>query len=129
MTGVEEGTRLVDEEQFGPVLPILRYDTEDEVVARANASELGLGASVWSADEDHAFAVAARLESGVAFINTHARTGMGLRVPFGGVKKSGWGREYGDLGLEEYLQVQAIHAPAAFRAGGTGSGAASYPTA
>jgi acyl-CoA reductase-like NAD-dependent aldehyde dehydrogenase len=119
---------VVVTEQFGPLLPILRYDSEDEVIARANASELGLGASVWSADEDHAFAVAARLESGVAFVNTHARTGMGLRVPFGGVKKSGWGREYGDLGLEEYLQVQAIHAPAAFRAGGTGSGAASYPT-
>ena len=126
--GCADAHPVVVTEQFGPVLPLLSYDSEDEVVARANASDLGLGASVWSADEAHAFDVAARLESGVAFINTHGRTGMGLRVPFGGVKKSGWGREYGDLGLEEYLQTQAIHAPAAFRAGGSGSGAASYPT-
>jgi acyl-CoA reductase-like NAD-dependent aldehyde dehydrogenase len=82
---------------------------------------------VWSADEEHAFDVAARIEAGFVFVNTHGRTGMSLRAPFGGVKRSGFGREYGDEGLREYAQTCVTHAPAAFRAGGGGSGAAAYP--
>ena len=97
--------RIVAEEQFGPTVPLLAYDTVDEAVARANAGDLGLAASVWSADEDRAFAVAARLEAGFTFVNTHNRTGMALRAPFGGVKRSGWGREYGDEGLVEHTQT------------------------
>ena len=126
--GLDDGAPLVAEEQFGPVVPLLAYDDEDEVVARANAGELGLAASVWSADEERAFALGSRLEAGFVFVNTHNRTGMSLRAPFGGVKGSGYGREYGDEGLLEHAQTCVTHAPAAFRQGGGGSGAAAYPT-
>jgi len=125
--GVRDEHDVVAREQFGPVLPVLAFDTVDEVVARANSGELGLGASVWSADEEKAFAIAQELDAGFTFVNTHNRTGMSLRAPFGGVKRSGWGREYGDEGLREYTQPCVVHAPAAFRQGGSGSGAASYP--
>ncbi|MEV0585394.1 aldehyde dehydrogenase family protein [Nonomuraea sp. NPDC050310] len=118
---------LVTQEQFGPAVPLLLYDTVDEAVARANHSELGLAASVWSADEDRAFAVADRLEAGFVFVNTHNRTGMSLRAPFGGVKRSGHGREYGEEGLLEYVQSTVVHAPAAFRPGGPGLAATAYP--
>ncbi|QCX27622.1 aldehyde dehydrogenase family protein [Nocardioides jishulii] len=125
--GADDSDVVVAQEQFGPVLPIQAFDEVDEVVVRANAGDLGLGASVWSADEERAFAVAARLEAGFTFVNTHNRTGMSLLAPFGGVKRSGWGREYGDEGLMEYVQPCVIHAPGAFREGGAGSGAAAYP--
>ncbi|MEU5882465.1 aldehyde dehydrogenase family protein [Spirillospora sp. NPDC047279] len=127
LTGVADDAPVVAAEQFGPVVPVLAYDTEDEVVARANAGDLGLAASVWSADEDRAFGVARRLEAGFTFVNTHNRTGMSLRAPFGGVKRSGHGREYGVDGLLEYAQTCVVHAPAAFRAGGAGLGASAYP--
>lgn len=125
--GLGDDHVVVAQEQFGPLLPVLAFDEVDEVVARANAGDLGLGGSVWSADEARAFAVASRLEAGFVFVNTHNRTGMSLRAPFGGVKRSGWGREYGDEGLREYTQPCVIHAPGAFREGGAGSGAAAYP--
>ncbi|MCF2531551.1 aldehyde dehydrogenase family protein [Yinghuangia soli] len=124
---LDDDAPAVAEEQFGPTVPLLAYEDEDEAVARANASDLGLGASVWSADEDRAFAVAARLEAGFVFVNTHNRTGMSLRAPFGGVKRSGHGREYGDEGLAEYVQTCVVHAPAAFRPGGSGSPPTAYP--
>ncbi|WP_372734124.1 aldehyde dehydrogenase family protein [Nocardioides sp.] len=129
VTGCADRHPLVATEQFGPVVPLLTYDSVDEAVDRANAGELGLGASVWSADEDAAFAVAARLEAGFTFVNTHNRTGLAPHIPFGGVKRSGWGREYGDEGLMEYVQTCAIHAPGAFRAGGAGLAANAYPGA
>ncbi|MGH1564979.1 aldehyde dehydrogenase family protein [Mumia sp. DW29H23] len=126
--GASDADALVATEQFGPTLPVLAFDSEDEVVARANAGELGLGASVWSADEDHAFALGTRLDAGFTFVNTHNRTGMSLRAPFGGVKRSGWGREYSDEGILEHVQTCVLHAPAAFRAGGAGLGATAYPS-
>ncbi|MFE6861511.1 aldehyde dehydrogenase family protein [Nocardia sp. NPDC057668] len=119
---------LVTGEQFGPLVPLLTYDSEDEAVLRANDSDLGLAASVWSADEDRAFAVAADLQAGFTFVNTHNRTGMSLRAPFGGTKRSGFGREYAHEGLREYVQPTVIHAPAAFRPGGPGMPARAYPT-
>ena len=82
--GAADHDALVAEEQFGPALPVLAYDSLDEAVARANAGDLGLAASVWSADEERAFAVASRLDAGFTFVNTHNRTGMSLRAPFGG---------------------------------------------
>ena len=126
--GAGDSDPLVAEEQFGPVLPLLRFDTEEEAVVRANSGELGLGASVWSADEDRAFDLARRLDAGFTFVNTHNRTGLSLRAPFGGVKRSGWGREYGDEGVLEHVQTCVVHAPGAFRPGGAGLGAAAYPT-
>ncbi|GAA0968352.1 aldehyde dehydrogenase family protein [Actinocorallia libanotica] len=127
LTGLDDSSPVVAEEQFGPVVPLLAYTGVEEVLARANAGELGLGASVWSADEDRAFDFARRFEAGFTFVNTHGRTGMALRAPFGGVKRSGHGREYGDEGILEYAQTCSVHAPAAFRAGGGGMAAAAYP--
>lgn len=125
--GAADDNPVVATEQFGPTLPVLTYDSVDEVVGRANAGDLGLGASVWSNDEVQAFEVAARMEAGFTFVNTHNRTGMTLRAPFGGVKRSGWGREYGDEGLLEYVQSCVMHAPSAFRAGAAGLAANAYP--
>ena len=82
---------------------------------------------MWSADEDRAFAVARRLDAGFVFVNTHNRTGLAAHIPFGGVKRSGWGREYGDEGLLEYVQTCAVHAPGAFRPGGAGLPARGVP--
>ncbi|MEC3957753.1 aldehyde dehydrogenase family protein [Nocardia sp. CDC153] len=127
--GLPDDAALVATEQFGPAVPLLTYRDEAEVLSRANDSDLGLGASVWSADEDRAFAFAARVEAGFTFVNTHNRTGMSLRAPFGGIKRSGYGREYADEGLREYTQTTVVHSPAAFRPGGPGLPARAYPSA
>ena len=103
---VTDGVRLVDEEQFGPVLPVIRYSDVDEVIARANASEFGLSGSVWSSDISAAAAVAARLECGTAWVNKHAA--IAPNVPMGGVKASGMGVEFGEEGLAEYTDMQVI---------------------
>ncbi|RDI60577.1 aldehyde dehydrogenase family protein [Nocardia pseudobrasiliensis] len=129
VTDLPDSAKLVCREQFGPAVPLLTYRDESEVLARANAGELGLGASVWSADEDRAFRFATGFEAGFTFVNTHNRTGMSLRAPFGGVKRSGFGREYADEGLREYLQTTVVHAPAAFRPGGPGMSPRAYPRA
>ncbi len=125
--GANQDDPLVAGEQFGPVVPLITFESVDEAVALANAGDLGLGASVWSADEDEAFAVARRIEAGFTFVNTHNRTGLALHLPFGGVKRSGWGREYGEDGLLEYVQTCVAHAPSAFRHGSAGLDASAYP--
>jgi acyl-CoA reductase-like NAD-dependent aldehyde dehydrogenase len=104
---VTDGMRIVDEEQFGPVLPVIRYTDVDDAVERANRLDVGLGGSAWSADPDKAKAVASRLECGTAWINSHG--GIKPFAPFGGVKGSGIGVEFGKLGLEEYTSVQVVH--------------------
>ncbi|MET9622682.1 aldehyde dehydrogenase family protein [Streptomyces sp. NPDC006464] len=127
LLGLREDAPLVREEQFGPAVPVLGYEDEDDLVARVNAGPYGLAASVWSGDEDRAFALAARLDAGFRFVNTHNRTGMALRAAFGGVKRSGHGREYGAEGLAEYVQPVLTHAPSAFRPGGGGMAPGAYP--
>ena len=117
VVGLADDAPLVCDEQFGPIVPLQGYEDVEDVVARANAGDLGLGASVWSLDEERAFAVARRLEAGFVFVNTHNRTGLTMRAPFGGVKRSGFGREYGVEGLREYAQSVVVHAPATFRPG------------
>lgn len=106
VTGVSDGTRVVDEEQFGPILPLIRYSDVEDALARANANENGLGGSVWSADVDAAIALAQRLESGTAWVNDHAS--ISPDAPFGGAKQSGVGTEFGLYGLEEYMQLQTV---------------------
>lgn len=99
--------RLVREEQFGPLLPILAYDDLDDAVRRANDSSFGLGASVWGIDLDRATAVAERIESGTVWINTHIAPAPD--IPLSGMKQSGLGVENGIWGLEEYTELQLLH--------------------
>ncbi|MFI8089477.1 aldehyde dehydrogenase family protein [Streptomyces sp. NPDC086080] len=104
---VAEGTRIVDEEQFGPAIPLLKYDTVDEAVTRANATDYGLSGSVWSADEAKARAVAEQLECGTAWINCHAM--LPSHAPFSGAKHSGLGVANGEDGLLSFTEQQVIH--------------------
>jgi acyl-CoA reductase-like NAD-dependent aldehyde dehydrogenase len=104
---VSDGDRIVDEEQFGPILPVIRFSDVDDVVARANASPYGLGASVWSRDVDRALAVAERIESGSVWVNQHVA--IGPHIPMAGVKSSGLGVEQAEEGLAEYTQLSVIN--------------------
>ncbi|MBH1964083.1 MAG: aldehyde dehydrogenase family protein [Comamonadaceae bacterium] len=106
VTDIKDGNPLVDEEQFGPVLPIIRYTDVDDVVARANRLDVGLGASVWSRDAEQARAVAMRLQAGTVWINQHGV--IHPLVPFGGSKRSGWGVEFGVEGLKSVTRPHVI---------------------
>ncbi|MGY5808764.1 aldehyde dehydrogenase family protein [Rhizobium sp. LEGMi198b] len=103
---VDHGVRLVDEEQFGPALPIIRYSDIDEVVARANQNPAGLGGSVWSSDAEKAKRYAVQLECGSVWINKHGT--IQPNAPFGGVKQSGIGVEFGVEGLKEFTTIQTV---------------------
>lgn len=111
VTGVSNGHRIIDEEQFGPVLPIVPFDTEEEAVALANDSEYGLCSSVWSSDPNRAEAVARRLEAGYTYINIHGPMGQDNRAPFGGVKQSGINRQLGIHGMYAFLEPHSISVP------------------
>lgn len=104
---VTDGHQIVDEEQFGPILPVIRFSDVDDVVARANASPYGLGASVWSSDVDRALSVANRIESGSVWVNQHIA--IGPHIPMAGVKSSGLGVEQSLEGLAEYTQISVIN--------------------
>ena len=106
IAGLSNGDPLVDEEQFGPALPIIRYTDVDVAVAAANDSPNGLGGSVWSSDIDAAKAVALRLESGSAWINKHGA--IQPNAPFGGVKQSGIGIQFAEEGLKENTTAQVV---------------------
>jgi acyl-CoA reductase-like NAD-dependent aldehyde dehydrogenase len=107
LAGLSDGTRIVDEEQFGPALPIISYRHLDDAVDRANATHFGLSGSVWSSDADRASEVAARLEVGTAWINTHLA--LQPNQPFGGAKWSGIGVENGPWGLYGFTEIQVLH--------------------
>jgi acyl-CoA reductase-like NAD-dependent aldehyde dehydrogenase len=109
ITGVAEGTPLVDEEQFGPVLPLLAFADVDEAVTRANATRFGLGASVWGGHPERAADIACRLEAGTVWINSHG--GAAPEIPFGGFKESGMGRGMGLMGLKSYAEPRVRHLP------------------
>ncbi len=96
---------IAREEIFGPVLCIIPYDTEDEAVDIANDTDYGLAGAVWSADKDHALAVAKRLRTGQVDVNGG---GFNPSAPFGGYKQSGIGRERGRYGFEEFLEVKSV---------------------
>ncbi|MCP4570725.1 MAG: NAD-dependent succinate-semialdehyde dehydrogenase [bacterium] len=99
--------RLAREEVFGPIAPVLVVPDEDAAVALANDSEFGLGGSVWTRDLARGEAVARRLESGTVFINSFTKSDP--RMPFGGVKKSGLGRELGRFGLREFVNIKGLN--------------------
>jgi len=106
---LDDNARVVREEPFGPVLPLLKFSDVDDVIERANDSPYGLGASVWSKDIYRAGQIAERIESGSVWINHHmAKT---ANAPFGGFKESGIGVENSELGLAEFTNVQVIRSP------------------
>jgi acyl-CoA reductase-like NAD-dependent aldehyde dehydrogenase len=100
--------RVVTEEQFGPVIPIIPFDTEDQAVAAANDSWGGLGGSVWTADRAAANRVGAQLACGYVWVNDHGATRLDLRAPFGGMKDSGMGREQGLEGIRAFQDTRSI---------------------
>ena len=100
--------RLVREEQFGPVLPVLAYDDLDEAIARINDSPYGLGGSVWTRDVERGLAAAARIESGTVWVNK--AIDLPFDVPVGGAKQSGMGRQQGIEALEEFTQARVVNA-------------------
>lgn len=105
---LDDDARLVREEQFGPVLPVLKYDDIDDVIARANRSEYGLGGTVWGADLARATEVAMRIDSGTVWVNQHMA--IHPAIPFRGARQSGLGGELGQEGLHEYTQAHIVNA-------------------
>jgi aldehyde dehydrogenase (NAD+) len=102
---VTPGMEIAAEEIFGPVLSVIPYGSEDEAVQIANAVPYGLAAAVWSADQEHAIAVARQLRAGQVEVNGGA---FNVAAPFGGFGQSGYGRELGVFGLEEYLEIKSL---------------------
>ena len=107
VTGISDGVRLVDEEQFGPVLPIITYTDVNDAIARANGTEFGLDASVWGTDAAECARVASQLEAGTVYVNKHAE--IAPHVPFGGIKCSGLGVEFAEEGLAAYTAIKIIN--------------------
>jgi acyl-CoA reductase-like NAD-dependent aldehyde dehydrogenase len=106
VTQIDNAARLVQEEQFGPVLPIVKFSNLDEAIQMANAVEVGLGASVWSSNPEQAREVANRMQAGTVWINQHGT--IHPMVPFGGIKQSGFGVEFGVDGLKAVTQPKII---------------------
>ncbi|MBK8051488.1 MAG: aldehyde dehydrogenase family protein [Anaerolineales bacterium] len=108
-TDVDNSMRIAQEEIFGPVLCVIKYDSEDEAIQLANDTIYGLAAGVWSRDAERALSVAKRIRAGTIWINDYHL--INAEAPFGGYKQSGIGRELGTWGLKEYLEVKHIHIP------------------
>jgi acyl-CoA reductase-like NAD-dependent aldehyde dehydrogenase len=104
---IPDSARLVREEQFCPVLPVLSYDDLDDAIERANATEYGLGATVWGRDLERAFDVAMRIEAGTVWINEHMVIDPGVTAR--GAKLSGFGGELGPEGFNSYTQGYVVH--------------------
>ena len=101
-----EDARIVAEEQFGPVMPLMKFSTTEEAIQRANASEYGLAGAVWTGDPDKGVEVAEQLETGTVWVNEFLH--ISPLAPFGGHKQSGFGAEYGIDGLKEFTYAQVI---------------------
>jgi succinate-semialdehyde dehydrogenase/glutarate-semialdehyde dehydrogenase len=107
LTGVTPEMRAYTEELFGPVAVVYKVTSDDEAVTLANAVDYGLGGAVWSSDVSRATRVAEQLEVGMANVNTPA--GEGADLPFGGTKRSGFGRELGPLGIDEFVNKRLFY--------------------
>jgi betaine-aldehyde dehydrogenase len=105
--GCRDDMAIVREEIFGPVMTVLPFKSEDEVVARANATDYGLAAGVFTRDIVRAHRVIARLEAGTCWINHYNITP--IELPFGGAKRSGLGRENGKAAIEHYSQLKSVY--------------------
>ncbi len=107
LTDAADGTAIVDEEQFGPALPVIAYRDLDDAIERANATTFGLGASVWATDTERGETVARQLDAGSTWVNTHAALAPDL--PFGGLKWSGVGVENGPWGYKGFTDMQLLN--------------------
>jgi acyl-CoA reductase-like NAD-dependent aldehyde dehydrogenase len=103
---INDDSRLVREEQFGPIVPILKFTDLEDAIRRANDTRYGLSGSVWTKDVKRGAKIAARLEVGTAWVNQHRATSA--FVPFGGAKESGLGRQYSSLGLKSYMEPEVV---------------------
>jgi len=106
LSGVRDGMPVLEEETFGPVAAVRRVADADEAVTVANRSAYGLGAAVWTADVRRGEKIARSIESGAVFVN--GMVASDPRLPFGGVKRSGYGRELGPFGIREFTNIQTI---------------------
>ncbi len=106
VTDIADDSRLVQEEQFGPIVPILKFSDVEDALRRANDTRYGLSGSVWTKDLKRGAEIAARLEVGTAWVNQHRTTSA--FVPFGGAKESGLGRQYSALGLKSYMEPEVV---------------------
>ena len=109
---IDDGCAIVDEEPFGPVLPVIRYSDVDDVIQRANNSPFGLGGSVWSSSTERAHGVATKMDTGTVWINQHCA--FGPHIPFPPAKESGIGVEWGKEGMEEFSAMQVINVNKAY---------------
>jgi succinate-semialdehyde dehydrogenase / glutarate-semialdehyde dehydrogenase len=106
LVDVDPSMPVIAEETFGPAAPVMRVRDDEEAIAVANASQFGLGASVWTSDPARADAIAAQLDVGSVFVN--GRVSSDARLPFGGVKQSGYGRELGEFGIRALTNVKTV---------------------
>lgn len=106
LTGVTKGMPVYDEEVFGPAMPIITFKDHAQAIAIANDSPYGLGATIFTKDVAHAKQLATQIESGSIFINNQVKSDS--RLPFGGVKKSGYGRELSDFGIREFVNIKTV---------------------
>jgi acyl-CoA reductase-like NAD-dependent aldehyde dehydrogenase len=107
LTGCKDDWPIVKEEQFGPAIPILTYEDIDDVIKRANSTRYGLGGSIWTGDLEKGRTLAERLECGITWVNAHGA--FDTAAPFGGYKDSGFGKELGKAGAEEYVKRKTIY--------------------
>ena len=113
LTDIAPGNPAFRDEFFGPVASFFRVKTEDEAIALANDSDFGLAGSVWTRDEARGLRVASRVDTGMMFVNN--LDWSDAELPFGGIKASGYGRELGSLGIQEFVNkklVRTAHLPA-----------------
>jgi succinate-semialdehyde dehydrogenase/glutarate-semialdehyde dehydrogenase len=106
LTGIGPGMPAFDEEVFGPVAALIRADNEEQALELANDTRFGLGASVWTEDTERGRKAAERIEAGLAFVNGLVKSDP--RLPFGGIKASGYGRELSYLGIREFVNAKTV---------------------